>query len=286
MTLLNTIVIEPFLVIWIAGILGLIVGSFLNVVVYRLPIMMEHEWQTQCAQFLKIANNPVKPTFNLLWPPSHCPHCQHKISILENIPLFSYLWQRGRCQACQQKISPRYPLVEGLSALLAMLTAGQLGLGWPLLAALIFTWALLASSMIDIEHQLLPDNIILPLLWLGLLCNYFQLFTDLNASLLGAIIGYTSLWSVYWLFKIITGKEGMGYGDFKLFAALGAWLGWQALLGIILIASLTGAIIGVTLILSQQQNKETPIPFGPFLAIAGWLSFLWADKNIYSLPWI
>lgn len=277
MNLLNSLVAQPFMVILIAGILGLIVGSFLNVVIYRLPIMMEREWRKQCAELLQVTTHEA-PKINLIGPRSHCPKCSHSITAWENIPLISYLWQAGKCRGCQQPIAKRYPLIEALSALLAIVVAWQLGIGWPLGLGLVFTWALLVISVIDLEHQLIPDDIVLPLLWLGLLCNYFGLFTDIHASVIGAMAGYLSLWSVYWLFKGMTGKEGMGYGDFKLLAMLGAWLGWQALVGIILMASLAGALIGIILIVKKQQDKNTPYPFGPYLAIAGWLNLLWGKE--------
>lgn len=288
MNILIYLAAEPTALLIFVGILGLIVGSFVNVVVYRLPIMMEQEWRLQCTQLINgsAPSPPPHETFNLFWPRSHCPHCQHQITALENIPILSYLWRRGRCSACRKPISVRYPLVEAVSALLAIITAWQLGFGLPLLVALFLTWALLAASLIDFQHQLLPDSITLPFLWLGLLCNYFGLYTDLESSVIGAMAGYLSLWSVYWLFKLVTGKEGMGYGDFKLLAMLGAFLGWQALPAIILMSSLVGAVVGITLILLRRMDKEVPIPFGPYLAAAGWLSLLWGDTLIYNyLRW-
>jgi len=286
MNILIYLAAEPTALLIFVGILGLIVGSFLNVVIYRLPIMMEQEWRHQCTQLLNGSAPSPPETFNLFWPRSHCPHCQHQITALENIPLLSYLWRLGRCSACHQPISIRYPLVEAVSALLAIIAAWQLGFGLPLLVALALTWALLAASLIDFQHQLLPDSITLPFLWFGLLCNYFGLYTDLESSVIGAMAGYMILWSVYWLFKLVTGKEGMGYGDFKLLAMLGAFLGWQALPAIILMSSLVGAVVGVTLILLRRMDKEVPIPFGPYLAAAGWLSLLWGDSQIYGyLRW-
>jgi leader peptidase (prepilin peptidase)/N-methyltransferase len=221
------------------------------------------------------ANKP----FNLSTPNSHCPSCNHAIKPWENIPVVSYLFLRGRCSACAEKISLRYPSIELLSGLLALFLGWQFGVAGPaLLGALIFTWALLALTMIDIDQQLLPDDITLPLLWLGLLFNLFGTFTSLPNAVLGAMAGYLSLWSIYWLFKLATGKEGMGYGDFKLLAALGAWLGWQALPMIILLSSLVGAIIGVFLMILQRRGKDIPMPFGPYLAIAGWIAFLWGTQ--------
>jgi len=272
------LVTEPSTIIFITGILGLIVGSFLNVVIYRLPIMMEREWRTQCAELLNLSQSEHDKVLNLSQPRSHCPHCDHQITVLENIPLLSYIWQGGKCNACQKAISLRYPLIEAASALLAMSTAWHFGLTWHLVGALALTWALLAASMIDFDHQLLPDNITLPFLWLGLLCNLFGLYTDIESSVIGAMTGYLSLFIVYWLFKLFTGKEGMGYGDFKLLALLGAWLGWQTLPVIILISSLVGTVVGMTLILWRSHDKNIPIPFGPYLAAAGWLSLLWGEN--------
>lgn len=277
MNIFNYLASDPNAVLLVVGILGLIMGSFLNVVIFRLPIMMELEWRTQCTSFLNLSAPPPSEPFNLSQPRSCCPHCRHQIIALENIPIFSYIWQGGKCTACHKSISIRYPLIEALSAILAVITAWQFGFGWPLLGALALTWALIAASMIDFDHQLLPDSIILPFLWFGLLCNLFGWYTDIESSVIGAMVGYLSLWSVYWLFKLITGKEGMGYGDFKLLAMLGAWMGWQALPVIILMSSLVGAVVGIVLILWRGHDKNVPIPFGPYLAAAGWISLLWGD---------
>ena len=287
MNIFTYLATDPIALLVVVGILGLMVGSFLNVVIYRLPVMMEREWQTQCTELLKITPQVSPEPFNLNRPRSRCPHCGHQITVWENIPILSFFWQRGQCTACQQAISWRYPLIEVVSASLAMLTAWHFGFGWPLLAALTLTWALLAASVIDFDTQFLFDEITLPFLWLGLLCNLFGLFTDLESSVIGAMVGYLSLWIVYQLFKWLTGKEGMGYGDFKLLALLGAWLGWQMLPIIIFMSSLVGAIVGITLILWRQHDRNIPIPFGPYLAAAGWFSLLWGDilTNAY-LTWI
>jgi len=275
-TPLNT---EPILVIVFTGIFGLVVGSFLNVVIYRWPLMQKRAEETYCAEEVLHIQSPVSnEPFNLVLPRSHCPHCKHQITALENIPVFSYLWQGGKCTACRQPISWRYPIIEIISALFAATVAWHFGLSWQLLATLLLTWALLAASVIDIDHQLLPDDITLPFLWIGLFCNLFDLYTNLTDSVIGAMAGYLILWSVYWAFKLLTGKEGMGYGDFKLLALLGAWMGWQALPAIILISSVVGAVVGITLILLKKQNKGTPIPFGPYLAGAGWINLLWGDE--------
>lgn len=263
-----------------AGILGLIVGSFLNVVIYRLPIMMERRWQTECASMAgdETATEDEKP-FNLMLPGSACPGCGHKLSLWENIPVISYLLQKGKCKSCASPVSIQYPLVEILTAILSAFAVWQFGYDWKSLAALVFTWSLISLAVIDLKTQLLPDQITLPLLWLGLIVNLSSGgFTDYSSSLLGAVFGYLSLWSVYHLFRILTGKEGMGYGDFKLLAALGAWGGWMILPVTIILSSLTGAIIGILLIVTKQQDKGVPIPFGPFLAIAGWIAFFWGNQ--------
>lgn len=252
--------------------LGAMVGSFINVVVYRLPKMMERDWHHQCSQLLALEAAAISPApFNLAFPDSHCPHCQHAIRWWENIPLFSYLCLRGKCSSCQQTISLRYPLVELLSALLSTIVVWQLGLDLVGISALFLTWALIALALIDYDTQLLPDDITLPLLWVGLLLNLFALHTSLADAVIGAMAGYLILWSIFWLFKILTGKEGMGYGDFKLLAAFGAWLGWQALPMIILLSSIVGSVIGIGLIAFKGRDSQIPIPFGPYLAIAGWI---------------
>ena len=256
------------LFITVSTILGLMVGSFLNVVIYRLPKMMEQEWQNNCLE-LQGKEIPTQPQFTLAKPRSACPHCAHKISILENIPIISYLILKGRCSACKTPISMRYPLVEALTGALIGLVSWQFGYTTTTLFAWIFTFALIALTFIDFDTQLLPDDITLPLLWLGLLFNLNFGFTDLKSAVLGAMAGYLVLWCVFWLFKIIRGKEGMGYGDFKLLAAIGAWFGWKLLPAVILLSSTLGAIIGIALIVVTKRGKEVPMPFGPFLAIGG-----------------
>jgi leader peptidase (prepilin peptidase)/N-methyltransferase len=292
MTIFEFLASDNTALVSVVAVFGLLIGSFLNVVIHRYPIMLEREWQADFAEYTLEKNPPEDAVcvdylktlslktekFNLVEPRSRCPHCGHAITALENIPLLSYLWQRGRCTGCTQKISMRYPLVELGSAVLVAMVAAHFGYGLPLLAALVFTWMLLAMSLIDVDRQILPDDMTLLLLWLGILCNYFGLFTSLQASILGAMIGYLSLWSVYWSFKLLTGKEGMGHGDFKLLAALGAWMGWEALPVIIMLSSVVGAVLGISLLLLQGRDKNTPIPFGPYLACAGWISLLWGDK--------
>jgi len=258
-------------------VLGLMVGSFLNVVIHRLPLMMERDWQAQYQEYLGESPAEEAP-LNLAQPASRCPHCNHKIRYYENIPLLSYLWLRGKCSSCQAAISIRYPLIELLTGILSAVIAWHFGFGLQAGAALLLTWALIALSMIDVDHQLLPDSITLPLLWLGLALSLFPVFADMHSSLIGAIAGYLSLWTVYQLFKLVTGKEGMGFGDFKLLAALGAWMGWQALPVIVLLSSAVGALLGGAMIAIQGRDRAQPIPFGPYLAIAGWIALLWGKQ--------
>lgn len=258
--------------------LGLLVGSFLNVVIHRLPIMLDRDWRNQSREILDLPAEQQPERYNLILPNSTCPHCNHKIRASENIPILSYLFLKGRCSACQAPISKRYPLVEVASGLLTAFIAYHFGFGYPAGAFMVLTWGLLAMSMIDVDRQLLPDAIVLPLLWLGLIVNNFGLFTDLSSALWGAVFGYLSLWLVFWLFKLATGKEGMGYGDFKLLAMLGAWGGWQILPLTVLLSSLVGAVLGVILLKLRDQATSTPIPFGPYLAIAGWIALLWGGQ--------
>jgi len=274
--------------------LGAIVGSFINVVVYRLPKMMERDWHSQCTQLLMPEKSDPATTstsitttpFNLAIPASHCPHCQHQIRWWENVPVLSYLCLRGKCSQCKQSISLRYPLVEGVTALMSIIVVWCLGFTAVGFSALLLTWALIALALIDFDTQLLPDDITLPLMWGGLLLNLFFIHTSLAESVIGAMAGYLSLWSIYWLFKLLTGKEGMGYGDFKLLAALGAWLGWQSLPMIILLSSVVGSLIGIGLILFQGRNSQTPIPFGPYLAIAGWITLIGRDAIASYFPFL
>jgi len=257
--------------------LGLSVGSFLNVVIYRLPKMLFAEWRLQCHEMLSDGQSALTeeaPRFNLATPRSACPHCNHQITALENIPVLSYLALKGKCSACKAPISIRYPLVELVTALLSCLVIWHFGFTWSGGAAMLLTWALIALSMIDFDHQILPDNITLPFLWLGLLLSLVPLFVDPVSSIIGATAGYLSLWSVYWLFKLLTGKEGMGYGDFKLLAVLGAWFGWKPLLLTILLSSAVGAVVGITMIVALGRDRTIPIPFGPYIASAGWINLM------------
>ncbi len=259
------------------GLLGLLVGSFLNVVIHRLPGMLFHAWRHDCRELLQLeATDEPVPT---LWRPrSHCPQCGATIRAIENIPVLSYLFLRGRCARCRARIPLRYPLVELLAAALAMVVAWRLGVTAQAAAGILLTWGLIALSFIDLDHQILPDAITLPGIWLGLLLNLNGVFVGLDAAVVGAVAGYVSLWLLYHVFRLITGKEGMGFGDFKLFALFGAWFGWQVLPLIILLAAVSGAVVGITLIVARGRDRNIPIPFGPYLAIAGWIAMLWGAE--------
>jgi leader peptidase (prepilin peptidase)/N-methyltransferase len=271
---------NPLYLYGVLGLLGLTVGSFLNVVILRLPQIMQHEWSRDCRALLEldIKAGDGSETLSLSFPGSHCPHCKAPIRPWQNIPVISYLLLRGRCASCQTAISWRYPLIE-LACAVATVTVGVIvGWGWPLLAYLLLTWSLIALTGIDIDTQLLPDDITLPLLWGGLLFNLFIGPVAIADAVLGAAAGYLLLWSVYWLFKLATGKEGMGFGDFKLLAALGAWLGWQSIPLIILLSSAVGAVLGILILSLRGQGRSQPLPFGPYLAAAGWIALLWGDR--------
>lgn len=261
-----------------ALVLGLLVGSFLNVVVHRLPKMLERDWIAQSRQMLELPSEGESETYNLAKPHSHCPHCQHRIRPWENIPVLSYVMLRGKCSSCKAPISARYPLVELACGLLSLFVVWHFGFTLQAASALLLTWGLLAASLVDADHQILPDVIVLPLLWVGLLVNQFELFSSLSDAVWGAAAGYMSLWLVFQIFRLITGKEGMGFGDFKLLAMLGAWGGWQILPLTILLSSLVGAILGIILLRLKNAENSTPIPFGPYLAIAGWIALLWGDQ--------
>jgi leader peptidase (prepilin peptidase)/N-methyltransferase len=271
------LVTDPIVFTSLAALLGLFVGSFLNVVIHRLPQMMEREWHAQAAE-LRGEPVPAQDPFNLATPRSRCPHCGHQITALENIPVVSYLLLRGRCSHCRAPISRRYPVVELLTAALSGYAAWHFGVSVAAAGALLFLWAMVALAFIDLDTQLLPDSVTLPLLWLGLVFNLAGTYTELPTAVIGAMAGYLSLWSVYWLFKLATGKEGMGYGDFKLLAGIGAWLGWQMLPLTILFSSMVGAATGVGLIVLARHGRNTPIPFGPYLAAAGVLALFWGPS--------
>jgi len=268
---------SPALYVSVVALFGLMVGSFLNVVIHRLPRMMEREWREQCSTMDGEGTPPAEP-YNLVVPRSACPSCGHMISAWENVPLISWLILRGRCSHCKTPISPRYPIVEVLTGIISGYVAWHFGFGPTALAALLFTWTLIALTFIDFDTQLLPDSITQPLIWLGLLLNLNGFFTGLDSALVGAVAGYLTLWSVYWLFKLVTKKEGMGYGDFKLLAAIGAWLGWQMLPLVILLSSLVGAVVGISLILFAGHGRQIPIPFGPYLAGGGLIALLWGKQ--------
>ena len=272
---------QPAVLPWVALAFGLCIGSFLNVVIHRLPKMMEREWREQCAELE--GRQPAAATsgsYNLLVPRSACPGCSHRITALENIPLVSWLVLRGKCSACGRKISPRYPMVEAAAGAIAAYVAWRYGASLAALGVMLFCWAMLALTVIDLDTQLLPDDITLPLLWVGLLLNVGGTIVPLRAAVIGAVAGYLALWLVYWGFKLATGKEGMGHGDFKLLAATGAWLGWQKLPMVILLSSVVGAVIGICLIVFARHGREKPIPFGPYLAAAGVIALFWGDEIV------
>jgi leader peptidase (prepilin peptidase)/N-methyltransferase len=285
----------PVALLIVAALLGLAVGSFLNVVAYRIPIMMERAWRAHCEDlqsqpFTQPKHIAESKRFDLWWPPSTCPGCGNAIAAQHNVPVLGFLWLKGKCASCGAKISPRYPIVEVSAGLLGLVVAVVLGpaLGqpaddlwlWRTIAALGFAWTLLALTLIDLDHKLLPDSLTLPLLWAGLLVNVPGLFTTLSASVIGAAAGYLALWSVYQLFKLATGKEGMGYGDFKLLAALGAWLGWHLLPVVILLSAVVGSVVGIALIAFGGRSRQTAIPFGPYLAAAGFIALLWGERIV------
>ncbi|MDQ3187580.1 MAG: A24 family peptidase [Pseudomonadota bacterium] len=269
--------LESSLLVTVVAVFSLAIGSFLNVLIHRLPKMMEADWRAQCSE-LDGTKVTAAGRYNLLMPGSHCPQCKTPLRAVDNIPIVSWLALRGKCAHCSTRISARYPIVEALTALLSAVIAWKFGLTWQTALVLIFAWTLIALTFIDADTTLLPDDLTLPLLWLGLLANVFATFVPLKDAVIGAAAGYLILWSIYWLFKLTTGKEGMGYGDFKLLAALGAWMGWKSLLPIVLLSSLVGAIIGIALILLARRGREIPIPFGPYLAAAGMIVMLSGDR--------
>ncbi len=279
----------PWFFVGTALVVGLMVGSFLNVVIHRLPKMMDAEWRQQCIEFLhpeQLENSPAadKPRYNLVVPRSACPSCGHNISAIENVPVLSYLFLGGRCKACRAPIGLRYPAVEALTGLLTGFVAWHFGVTWPALFAIVFVWALVALTFIDADTTLLPDDITLPLLWLGLMVNAGGMFVDLRSAVIGAIAGYLILWLVFWAFKLATGKEGMGYGDFKLLAAIGAWLGWQTLPLVILLSAAVGTVVGIAGIILKGRDKGAKLPFGPYLAAAGFIALIWGQPlNMWYL---
>ncbi len=280
MTLLSALQSSNSLLFFVCFLFGLFVGSFLNVVVYRLPIMMERGWRRECKEFLELEPDKDEKPFNLMVPRSACPSCGNLISAWANIPVVSWLLLRGKCGKCKNRISAQYPLVELLTAILSLLVAMKFGATWQTVFALLFTWALICLALIDFHTTLLPDSITLPLMWLGLVISLAPIFVDAHQAIIGAAAGYMILWTIFQAFKLITGKEGMGFGDFKLLAALGAWMGWMKLPLIILLSSLTGAVIGIMMMVFFKHQRDKPIPFGPYLAIAGWIALMWGDELV------
>lgn len=268
---------DPRVLLPAAALLGLVVGSFLNVVVHRLPQMLDRDWREQCAE-LRGEPAPAAEPLGLALPASHCPKCGARIRAIDNIPLLSYAWLRGRCRNCHARISPRYPVVEALTGALTLWSAWHFGFSAQTAGAWLLLWGLVALAFIDLDTQLLPDTVTLPLLWAGLTFNLWGTFAQLHSAVIGAIAGYLALWAVYWLFKMATGKEGMGHGDFKLLAALGAWMGWQVLPAVIFLSSVVGAAVGIALILAARHGRNVPIPFGPYLAAAGALALFWGPS--------
>ena len=272
---------SPLLQGLVLGVFGACIGSFINVFTLRYPPLLFSQWRSQCSELLELEPSSDSdgdqdlPTLSR--PRSRCPHCQHTLRAIDNVPILSFLWLRGRCAFCQQRISARYPIVEVLTLALTVQLGHTLGMNWQLLGAGLFLYVLLILSIIDFDHQLLPDNLVLPLLWAGLLVNYFELFSDLESAVIGAAAGYLVLWTVYQAHHRLTGKRGMGYGDFKLLAAIGAWLGWQALPLVILVASVTGTVVALFFIVFRHQGKDVPISFGPYLAVGAWVSLNWGD---------
>lgn len=278
MNLVDFFQTTPWLWLTTSLVIGLLIGSFLNVLIFRLPVMLEREWQAQAREVLELPGQQEDGSFNLIQPNSCCPHCSAPIRAWQNIPLVSWLLLRGRCYQCREPISLRYPLVELAMGLLTVFVAWHLGVTWLALGVMVLTWGLLALSLIDVDHQYLPDVLVLPLLWLGLILNSTQHgFVTLQDAVYGAVFGYLSLWTVFKLFKLFTGKEGMGYGDFKLLAMLGAWGGWQILPLTILLSSLVGAVLGIIILQIQRKGMQQTLPFGPYLALAGWIALLWGE---------
>ncbi len=279
MTISEYLAFSPGAWISVAVVLGFIVGSFLNVVIYRLPMMLDRGWKVECRELLEIkSDEPEAEPFNLVVPRSRCPQCRTPIRARDNVPVLSYLALRGKCADCGEAISMRYPAVELLSGLLCGIVAWRFGYGAAAGAAMLFTWAMICLSFIDFDHQWLPDAITLPFLWLGLVLNLFGVFSEISAAVIGAVAGYMILWIVFHAFRLVTGKEGMGYGDFKLLALVGAWAGWSILPATVLLSSLAGAILGIGMIVFGGRDRAKPIPFGPYLAIAGWIALLWGES--------
>ncbi len=280
MSLLQALQAYPALFVSTVVVMSLAIGSFLNVVIHRVPKMLERRWRAELTELNGQEPAPSEATYNLVAPRSQCPACGHRITAVENIPLLSYLALGGKCSACKAGISPRYPAVEALTGLVSGYIAWRFGFSWTTAAALLFAWAMIAAAFIDLDTFYLPDDITLPLIWVGLLINMRGTFVDLPTAVLGAVAGYLSLWAVYWAFKLATGKEGMGYGDFKLLAAIGAWLGWKMLPVVILLSSFVGAVVGISMIVFARHGRNVPIPFGPYLVLGGLIAMFWGDALI------
>ena len=280
MSLIQSFQAFPALFVTAVTVMSLAIGSFLNVVIHRLPKMLERQWRDELSE-LNGQEVAAGPRYNLLVPRSACPACGHAIGALENVPLISYLALRGKCAGCKARISPRYPLVEALTGVLSGYIAWRYGFTWQTLALLVFVWSMIALAFIDLDTFYLPDDITLPLVWAGLLANMGGLFVDLQSAVIGAIAGYLALWIVFWGYKLATGKDGMGYGDFKLLAAIGAWLGWKMLPVVILLSSLVGAIVGISLIVFARHGRNVPIPFGPYLVLGGLIALFWGDQLLH-----
>jgi len=280
MSLIQSFQAFPALFVTAVTVMSLAIGSFLNVVIHRLPKMLERQWRDELSE-LNGQEVAAGPRYNLMVPRSACPACGHAIGALENVPLISYLALRGKCAGCKARISPRYPLVEALTGVLSGYIAWRYGFTWQTLALLVFVWSMIALAFIDLDTFYLPDDITLPLVWAGLLANMGGLFVDLQSAVIGAIAGYLALWMVFWGYKLATGKDGMGYGDFKLLAAIGAWLGWKMLPVVILLSSLVGAIVGISLIVFARHGRNVPIPFGPYLVLGGLIALFWGDQLLH-----
>jgi leader peptidase (prepilin peptidase)/N-methyltransferase len=280
MSLIQSFQAFPALFVTAVTVMSLAIGSFLNVVIHRLPKMLERQWRDELSE-LNGQEVAAGPRYNLMVPRSACPACGHAIGALENVPLISYFALRGKCAGCKARISPRYPLVEALTGVLSGYIAWRYGFTWQTLALLVFVWSMIALAFIDLDTFYLPDDITLPLVWAGLLANMGGLFVDLQSAVIGAIAGYLALWMVFWGYKLATGKDGMGYGDFKLLAAIGAWLGWKMLPVVILLSSLVGAIVGISLIVFARHGRNVPIPFGPYLVLGGLIALFWGDQLLH-----
>lgn len=283
---------EPFVFCSFVAILGLLIGSFLNVVILRMPIALKQDWRKECYEYLELSipiseQHELPKNYSIMFPRSYCPKCKNQLRAIDNIPLFSYLFLKGKCHFCKEKISLRYPIIEAITSILMVMVAIQFGVTWQTVAGCILTCVLIVQSGIDIDHKMIPDEITMPILWLGILLSLFSVFTTSEDAIIGAASGYLTLWVIYWVFYLVTKKEGMGYGDFKLLAMLGAFLGWQILPVVLILSSFLGSLVGITLLVFKACDRETKIPFGPFLAIAGWVALVFGPQiNNWYLSYI